>query len=414
MRSNRRRIFQCIRHAYDLFCGCACARADNGEESLKALVTDASYLHTLGIVRCLGKRGIDVYALGEHGTDLSFHSRYCREGIIGPSPKEDKYVGFLVQTLKSRKIDTLIPVGYWSTETIARNRTRLDPLTHIELAKYESIRLAASKKRTYEMAERLGIPHPTTIYPRTFVEVREISRNLEYPVVIKPLDEGYSSVLYPRNPRELSEKYHEMCKRNRIPENSLPMIQEYIIADSTFSFSALYQDGVCKRIFMWKETRSYPITGGSSTFSESIYDSELKEYGLKLLDELNWHGVAHVEFKLDGKDNKLKLMEINPKFWASLDVALQAGVDFPFLVCEIANGVRLKYSEQYDRCMRFHWPLSQELKHIMQRPSSIPKVLADTFNPKVKSNIQLDDLAPHLLEFVTTLTVLITRTRLLH
>jgi predicted ATP-grasp superfamily ATP-dependent carboligase len=163
---------------------------DGRENNLKALVTDASNDFTLDIVRCLGKRGIDVYVMGKpstHGLDVSFHSRYCKEKIIGPDPKKDEYIEFLAQTLRRRNIDILIPASYFSTEKIARNRTKLDPLTHIEIAKLESIKLAGSKKRTYELAKALGVPYPKTIYPRDFDEVKEISRNIKYPVVIKPI-----------------------------------------------------------------------------------------------------------------------------------------------------------------------------------------------------------------------------------
>lgn len=66
---------------------------------------------------------------------------------------------------------------------------------------------------------------------------------------------------------------------------------------------------------MHKRMREYPITGGSSTAAESMYDPELRDLGLTLLKALDWHGVAMVEFKKDSRDGKYKLMEINPKFW---------------------------------------------------------------------------------------------------
>ena len=376
---------------------------------MKALVTDASFAHTLDIVRCLGKRGIDVYAMGvpsTRGLDFSFHSRYCKEGIIGPNPKEDEYVEFLAQTLKSRNIDILIPVGYWSTGKISRNRTKLDPLTHIEIAKLESFRLAASKKRTYELANALGVPYPKTVYPRDFDEVREISRNIKYPAVIKPLNEGCCHPLYPRTPQELLQRYRGMCQKNSLSKDNFPMIQEYIVADSTHSFSALYQSGVCKRVFMWNEIRSNPVSGGSSTYSESIYDPKVKEYGLKLLDALEWHGVANIEFKLDKRDKQFKLMEINPRFWASVEVASQSGIDFPYLLCQMASGVQLEYSEEYDRNVKFHW-LIREIHHAMQKPNAIPRIVADTFDPRVRSDIHPNDFAPHILEFALLLVELI-------
>jgi predicted ATP-grasp superfamily ATP-dependent carboligase len=58
----------------------------------------------------------------------------------------------------------------------------------------------------------------------------------------------------------------------------------------------------------------------------------MKEYSEKLLEALNWYGIAEVEFRLDSRDNVPKLLEINPRFWGSLSVAIKSGVDFPYLL----------------------------------------------------------------------------------
>lgn len=367
---------------------------------MKAMVTDTSTLIALGIMRCLGKRGIKVYALGTsrtHGLDLCFHSRYCEEGIIGPDPQADGYIEFLIEILKSRSIDVFIPVGYLSTAKAAENRESLDLLTRLEIADAESIRLAQNKRRTYELAENLRIPYPRTIYPRNFDDVKEISGNIRYPAVIKPICEN-EKPLYPRTSKEFCQRYREMCQRHHLSEDSLPMVQEYIKTDFIHSFSALYQNGTCKRVFMWKEMRSVPPSGGTSSYSQSIYDPTVKEYGIRLLDRLHWNGVANIEFKLDRSDGDFKLMEINPRFWGSVDVALNSGVEFPYLLCKMAIGEQLDYSEEYERNVKFHW-LSREIQHGLQCPRSIPKIASDTFDREVRSNFEVNDLLPHMLEF---------------
>lgn len=118
---------------------------------------------------------------------------------------------------------------------------------------------------------------------------------------------------------------------------------------------------------------------------------------MKLLNSLNWHGVAEVEFKWDEKNKEFKLIEINPKFWASVEAALRAGVNFGYYLCEMAKGKELEYSEEYNRNLKFHFP-SRELQHIKEKPSSIPEVILDTLNPKVKSNIWLSDFKPNFVE----------------
>ena len=364
---------------------------------MKALITDGQYIHTLSIVRYLRREGVYSYVVSNTKLSPALFSKYCEKGFIGPGPdNEEEFINFLKRVIRAAAPDILIPVGALSTEVIAKNRDELDSFIKIELADYENIKIALNKKKTHALARKLGIPHPKTIYPETFAEVERISYSLDYPVVIKSLFEG-GRPAYPNNRKELLGKYYEICDDYNFEEDSLPMIQEYIDNICSYCFATLYQNGTCKRVFMYKHTRWYPVKGGNGVNSIACYNQQVKELGVKLLNSLNWHGVAEVEFKWDEKNKEFKLIEINPKFWASVEAALRAGVNFGYYLCEMAKGKELEYSEEYNRNLKFHFP-SRELQHIKEKPSSIPEVILDTLNPKVKSNIWLSDFKPNFVE----------------
>jgi hypothetical protein len=211
-----------------------------------------------------------------------------------------------------------------------------------------------------------------------------------------PCEASDGPVHYAQSRSELLEFLRTLWSRRNGGGSGLPLVQEFIPGYGC-GFFALYQNGVCKRIFMHRRVRETPPSGGISCCAESFYDPKLQEYGTRLLDRLEWHGVAMVEFRYDVRDNDYKLMEINPKFWGSLDLSLAAGVDFPYYLCQMAQGETLEYSEEYDRQVRFHWPLL-EMAHLWGRPASIGAVLADSLNPQVRSNLLLSDLKPNLLE----------------
>jgi len=262
----------------------------------------------------------------------------------------------------------------------------------------------------YELARSAGVPVPRTVYPATLDDITPLSSDLQYPVVIKALHEspGYT-ICYARKPTELLSTYLNFCTQKAFATGSLPMIQEFVPGYGC-GFFALYQNGVCKRIFMHRRLREKPPTGGVSTCAESIYDSTLKEYGTRLLDLLGWHGVAMVEFRRDSRDGTYKLMEINPRFWGSLDLALAAGVDFPYYICQMAQGHELQYSEDYKRGVRYHWPLL-ELQHVWKQPSSLTRVVADLVSPLVRSNISFFDLGPTFYDAFHSWRVLLRRVR---
>jgi predicted ATP-grasp superfamily ATP-dependent carboligase len=112
---------------------------------------------------------------------------------------------------------------------------------------------------------------------------------------------------------------------------------------------------------MHKRLHEYPISGGASTLRESIFNDELKDAALKILKNLQWHGVAMVEFKLDKKDNKPKLIEINGRFWGSLALSIAAGIDFPYLLHQMVMGKSFTTSFNYETGIKCRWLLPGEL-----------------------------------------------------
>ena len=119
-----------------------------------------------------------------------------------------------------------------------------------------------------------------------------------------------------------------------------------------------------------------------------------------MLDALQWHGVAMVEFRRDSRDGDYKLIEVNPKFWGSLDLALAADADFPGDLCRMALGEDLPFTDVYQRNLRFQWPLSThgDLFHLWMRPASFINVMGDLLNPRVKSNVSWTDPGPNFQE----------------
>src|SRR6185312_15979930 len=83
-------------------------------------------------------------------------------------------------------------------------------------------------------------------------------------------------------------------------------------------------------------------SGGVSVYRESIVaDPELVRRSRALLDRFGWCGVAMIEYKVDARTGTPYLMEINARFWGSLQLAIDAGVDFPNLLLSVAlDGAR--------------------------------------------------------------------------
>jgi predicted ATP-grasp superfamily ATP-dependent carboligase len=378
----------------------------------KILITNGDYLSAVGISRYLGKKDLDIYAVGNHNKAIVSFSKYCKKYYSVPFSDDDSYLSSIKNIITNHSIDLIIPVGFQNTLFFAKNKEYFSTITHIEIAGLSSVEIALNKQKTYSLAEELGIPYPQTLYPEDMDKLLEMGDRIGYPLVIKGLFEAGSNIVaFVDNRNELNNKYLKLCKENNISNNSLPMLQKYVTGNDTnfFGFNVLYQYGNCKRIFIQRRVRKATNIGTASCADTSIPDwitTEIKNSGLKIMDNLHWHGVACLEFKLDDTDKKIKLIEINPKFWTSTEMSLVAGVNFPYYLCQIAEGKELEYSEEYNN-LKFHFSLSSDLKQTLFNPRSIPSYIKDCINPRVKSNLDWCDIIPNFIELKNSLTSII-------
>lgn len=358
---------------------------------MKVFITDAGYKHTLGAVRTLGKRGIHVTLGSSFNRSQSFYSKYCKKRVVYPDPrKENEFINFMLNYVKNNEIDVLLPIGYLTTTVLSKHKGKFTPYIEIPVANYDSMKIASDKYRTMELAKNLGVK-----IPKMFDANKKIEN---FPVVIKGSKES-GHIHYANSFKELSEFKTEDC-----------MVQEYIPGEG-YGFFALFNKGEVRAFFMHKRIREYPITGGPSTTAESIYDQKLKEFGLKLLESLNWHGVAMVEFKKDSRDGEFKLMEINPKFWGSLDLAIASGVDFPYLTVKMAVDGDVEPIFEYETGIKFRWLFPDDFLNLCSTFRSANSFIIDFFDKNTKYNIWLSDIKPNLLQIYETPLTIISRVR---
>jgi len=78
---------------------------------MKILVTSARLPHALGVIRCLGEAGHEVYASDTFRTSPGLHSEHVKKAIITASPTFDTrtFVGQIADAVKKYGIDLVLP-----------------------------------------------------------------------------------------------------------------------------------------------------------------------------------------------------------------------------------------------------------------------------------------------------------------
>lgn len=367
---------------------------------------------SLAVVRSLGRAGIPVHCLEDQNTApgdvLAFRSRYAsKKDFVASSCREPQ--AFIDDLLRvSAQGDVVIPISLSSIMAIAANLSQVAPRLKVVLPSLDSLMTADDTGQLLDIAERIGVPVPGAyaVGGDKGPEYGALEHSSS-PIVIKyrkgealqlPPEERYAIV---RDAASFVRVYEKM-RANQ----ACPLVQEYVPGEG-YGMSALFiRDSEPVAVFCHRRIREYPVTGGPSCFAESVWDPRMVDYGVGLLKELRWRGVAMVEFKGDIKSGEYKLMEINPRFWGSLPLAILAGVDFPVLLYRAAAGQDLPLADlrspAYSTGVRMRY-LFQDLLSVrgyMRREAGKAAFawgfVKDLFDLRVSDGVfQWDDPAPN-------------------
>ena len=328
---------------------------------MRVLILDANQRSALAVTRSLGKHNIEVVTADETRSTLSGSSKYSIAEVAYPSPttNTDAFINSVEKIAAHHNIKMLLPMTELTTELLSIYKNRLSgyllPFSNIDI-----INTLADKCLLIETAEKLGLNTPASTVFRDAISAVNKSADFEYPVVLKPgkswQNNGSSwfraAVRIARSPDQA---------RNFLTSDPAFMHQPFLVQQHISGHGAgifaIYNHGAPIAFFSHKRLREKPPAGGVSVLSESTpMDELLLADARKLLDHVKWHGVAMVEFKVD-KDGTPYLMEVNTRFWGSLQLAIDAGVDFPWLLYQIANGQSPNPVNHYNTGQRLRWLL---------------------------------------------------------
>lgn len=338
------------------------------------LVTDGHFRKTLAVVRSLGRKGIHVTVGERTFLNTSFFSKYCTRRLVYPSPRRspDQFIEFLLKEIKENHYDCLFPMEEETLLLLANYHSEISPYTYLLSPGLKKIEFVRDKRNLMEFAETHGIPTPKTfqispsLSPSSLMAEGRVGE-IPIPAVIKPrISSGSFGIIYVKKKEDLIPSYQSVHERY-----PFPLIQEWIPdGGGTFGFSALFDEASnIKAAFVHKKLRMYPVQGGPSTLREGVEHPQIMELGLSLFKSLNWAGVGMVEFKVDPRDGIPKLMEINPRFWGSLQLAIVSGVDFPYLILRMARGESFEPILRYNVGKRCRWLLLGDILHFLNNPN---------------------------------------------
>jgi len=294
--------------------------------------------HGLGIIRSLGRHAVPLCVVDDEFSIGRF-SKYTTFTVRAPNLRNEKdTVDFLIEMGHRKKLQgwVLFPTRDEHVAAFSRHKQALSQVFRVPTPDWEITKWAWNKWNTYSLAQKLGIPIPRTWCPRTVEEIDQI--DAEFPLAIKPsVKEDFFYATKAKAWRaENKNQVREMFQRasGHVGSNEV-LVQEIIPGDGTRQFSScvFMKDGIVLGSMEAQRWRQHPPEfGRAATFVESIDLPVVEELTLKFLRAINYYGLAEVEYKLDPRDGKYKLLDVNARTWGFHALGSPAGVDFSYLL----------------------------------------------------------------------------------
>lgn len=398
----------------------------------KVLILGEDTRSFLAVIRSFGRKNFEVHVGWCPKGSLALHSKYISKVHEIPeySPNDDSWMKTLIKILKLEKFDLVIPCNDQCIIPLQKNRRLLEPMASIYLLDDATYDIAFNKIKMNSLVKSLGINFPKDLVVSNADEIKYIMAELSFPMVLKPEYSFSPNDLKTQNIVKIVNNREELeiCLKSMALKGRVSA-QEFFIGRGV-GIELLAKNGKILAAFQHERVHE-PLFGGGSSYRKSVdFNHDLLQAAEKIIQKLNYSGVAMVEFKVDKKNRKWAFMEINSRFWGSLPLAIAAGVDFPFYLYQLMVGGKNNFNIEYKKGIycRNWWLDANWFKNNLKADKNNPNLITLSNRQVFKEflNVMLlkeksdtfvaDDPAPGLIELYRLIKLMlnlaISKTRL--
>lgn len=361
----------------------------------------------LGIVRSLGRQGVPVCVVdNEHS--LSRFSKYTNHFVRANGLRDER-----------KTVDTLLEIGNrlglqgWilyptRDETVAalsRYREELAAVFKVPTPDWSSVQWAWDKRNSYRLAQDLDIPVPVTLYPESVDQLEELTC-LNPPFAIKPAIKEH--FIYATKAKAWCAHSHAELKTLFLKASALVprgevMVQELIPGGGSqqFSYCAFFREGKPVGKMVTRRRRQHPLQfGRASTYVETVDVPIIEELSERFLRAINYYGLVEVEYKLDPRDGRYKLLDVNARTWGYHSLGAKAGIDFSYMLFRDQVGLPVSCCQARPGVawMRLATDVPAAFMAIIAKEANLKSYLESLRDCSVEAVFSTDDPLPGIAE----------------
>ena len=305
---------------------------------MRILVTYGWCRTAYAVVRSLSLAGHKVFVCDCSRLAMSRFSRYAQGFDLTPDPfsRPAEFARAVAEIAKRREIDIVVPV-HEDALPLQVHRNLLPAQTIVAAPPAEPLRHALDKGFMADLVEANGLRAPRTCQPRNLEELDEMLASMPLPVVIKTRrGNSGKGVIIAHTRDEARKAYVALVQRVSLPQDRLPLLQEFVTGRPCGA-CFLAHEGKLIACFTEEYIRCKQRGFGTSVIRAPVILPRAVQATEKLVGALEWTGIGHVDYLVDPSSNEPIFLEVNPRFWGALYMAIANGYDFPRALVELVT-----------------------------------------------------------------------------
>src|SRR4051794_1835363 len=304
----------------------------------RVLLTGSEHPAGLAALRALDRAGYQVWAAVQSRSSLGARSRAAAGLVDVPDPRAapDAFVSALAEAARRLRVAAVLPGTEAALLALAGRTDEFPGPVAVGSATETALRRATDKVALALLALRAGLDAPPTRI--LAADDLDASEELSFPAVVKPLrSELLAGDRLQRFEAQRVESHGELRRALSVLPEAVGLVQPYIDG-RLISFNGVAFEGRLYAANQHFVRRVWPDRCGQAVNAETIPMNPRRERAVAaFMKALGWSGVFNLQLiERDGRDY---VIDLNPRFYVSMTLAVAAGLNLPAIWTSLLLGL---------------------------------------------------------------------------
>lgn len=303
--------------------------------------------NALCLTRSFGRRNIPVYVIARENC-FALRSRYCRKQYPIPTGADEEEFWFdLLLSGKCPELkNSVIMVGSdEAVEFVAQHKEALSQRYMLDDSMPDLALAMLDKPKTLELGRQAGCDTPAFHIIDDLEDIEKILDTVIFPTMLKPVHSHLFARVFKPKKYLIANNHDELLAlgQSLLDKKIQFMVTEIIPGpDDLQSSYHTYINEKGESLFQYTHQviRRYPKNSGPGCLHVTDWLPSTAEAGKRFFEDIGYRGMGHIEFKYDTRDQKLKIIECNPRFSAAQAISVKSGLDMAYIIyCHVTGQV---------------------------------------------------------------------------